>query len=59
MMTEDDNRRVSSQAIVSMDEFVKALGPVAIDHSLDKITQAIIQLLENQVAEEDDEEEND
>lgn len=57
-MTEDDNRRVSSQAIVSMDEFVKALGPAAIDHSLEKITQCIIQLLENQVAEEDDEEDD-
>lgn len=50
-MTEDDSRRAVSQAITSLHELIHALGPVSIDHSIDKITDCIIQLLESQVAE--------
>jgi hypothetical protein len=38
MMSEDDNNRSASQAIESLNELIKALGPVSIDHSIDKIT---------------------
>lgn len=54
MMIEDDSNRSASQAITSLDELIRALGPVSIDHSIDKITKAIIQLLESQEAEDDD-----
>lgn len=53
-MIEDDSNRSASQAITSLDELIRALGPVSIDHSIDKITKAIIQLLESQEAEDDD-----
>lgn len=49
-MTEDDNNRVASQAIESLNDLIQALGPVSIDHSIEKITQTIIQLLESQEA---------
>jgi hypothetical protein len=51
MMTEDDSRRATSQAITSMNDLIEALGPVSIDQSIDKITHAVIQLLESQQAE--------
>ena len=57
VMTEDENRRPASVAIESLDSLIKAIGPVCIDRSIDGITQALIQLFESQVAEEDDDEE--
>lgn len=56
-MTEDDNRRPASVAIEALNDLIKAVGPVAIDQSIETVTQALIQLFESQVAEEDDEEE--
>lgn len=55
MMTEDDSSRGSSAAINALNDMIKAIGPVLIDQSIDKINKAIIQLFESQIAEEDDE----
>ena len=56
-MTEDESRRPASSAIEALNDLIKAVGPVLIDRSIDPLTQAIIQLFESQVAQEDDSEE--
>lgn len=44
MMTEDDSSRGSSAAINALNDLIKAIGPVLVDQSVEKVTQAIIQL---------------
>jgi hypothetical protein len=45
MLSEDNNRKVVSQTITSLNDLINALGPAAIDHSINTITEAVIQLL--------------
>ena len=57
-MTEDDDKRVRGAAVEALDDMCKEIGPVLVDRSLEPIKDAIIRLLESDVAEEnsDDEE---
>jgi hypothetical protein len=58
LMTEDDDKRVRGAAVEALDDMCKEIGPVLVDRSLEPIKDAIIRLLESDVAEEnsDDEE---
>ena len=57
MMTEDDDKKVRGAAVESVDDMVKGLGPAFVDRSLEALKDAIMRLLEAEVAEEDSEEE--
>lgn len=57
MMTEDDENRVRGAAVQALDDLCKEIGPVLVDRSLEPIKDAIIRLLENDVAEENSDEE--
>lgn len=56
-MTEDDDKRVKGAAVEALDDMCKEIGPVLVDRSIEPIKDAIIRLLETDVAEDDSEQE--
>lgn len=50
-MTEDDDKRVRGAAVEALDDMCKEIGPVLVDRSIEPIKDAIIRLLETDVAE--------
>lgn len=53
MMTEDDDQRIRGTAVEALNDLSKEIGPVLVDKSIEPIKDAIIRLLESDVAEED------
>jgi hypothetical protein len=50
MMTEDEDQRIRGSAVESLNDLCKEIGPIMVDRSIEPIKDAIIRLLESDVA---------